>query len=421
MQSPAQLSYAYEVEPYSEAHWQKIEASTKLLGQLGHHVLFVPVLWHANCGSGPQMVVFHKEADTLVPDFSRLERYFRLVARECGPQRLLVLGVWGRWMQLGQRHPKAIELAETVYLTELKDDGSLAPIAWSSDYAAHEAMWAEVYAGVKALAARYLGVEGRQIVLGFADDVHPDPEIDAVWRRLAPESPGWDAWTHNYGEQGVRPVFFQIVDTAPPENVDALLDVSARREPLIENGVAVEPFYVSSCRDVQHARSPAALYYSVPDLAAAPQKTGRSIGLARIGLDFWSKTVPQVEGGESIADGFAGSRRRGGRAYPGRVVRNYRGYLTAQGPDGALPLIHFGALCEGVQAAQARWVIAREIARNPDQSEALRGVIELQFTKGARHGLIKDGGREVVEAVTVADLYAGWGPLFDAAATASGD
>jgi hypothetical protein len=100
------------------------------------------------------------------------------------------------------------------------------------------------------------------------------------------------------------------------------------------------------------------------------------------------------------------------------VVRNYRGYLTAKGPAGALPLVHFGALREGVQAAQARLLVVRGIKRFPERAAAWRAVLELQFTQGARHGKLTKAKPNEVQAVTSAELQAGWGPLFDAAGEA---
>jgi hypothetical protein len=413
MQSPAQLAFAYQVAPYGEEHWRAIEASTRLLGAIGHHVLFVPVLWHANCGSGPQMVVFRRQGDTLVPDFSRLERWFGLIGRECGPQRLLVLGVWGRWLR--PEHP----LAGSLHLTELTADGRLTPLAWSSDYAAHAALWTAVHRGVADLAARHLGLAEDRIVLGFADDAHPTAEQDAAWRTIAPRSMGWDAWTHDYAaDRGPRPAFFQIVDTAAPASVDALLAWPLRCAPLVEPDRPPRPFYVSSCRDVQDGSSPAVIYYSVPDLVATAQKMGDCIGFSRLGLDFWPKTIPLVDGTTAKGDGFAQDARRKGREHPGKVMRNYRGILTARGPTGALPLIHFAALREGVQAAQARLTIAQGAATVPARAAGWRAVLERQFTHGMRHAIIRTGNAADIAAVTVEDLYAGWAPLFTAAGEA---
>ncbi|MFP4354946.1 MAG: glycoside hydrolase domain-containing protein [Phycisphaerae bacterium] len=419
MQSPAQLSFAYDVKPYSEEHWEKIAASTRLLGQIGHHVLYVPVLWHANVGSGPQMVLFAKDGDSLKPDLAQLERYFKLVAEQNIRPRMIVLGVWGRWIRPGQRHPRLRQLASTLYLTEIKPDGTIGPLQFSSDYQAHEAMWKKVYQGAAELADKHLGVKPEQIVLGFGDDVYPDSKIDAFWQKIAPKSPGWDAWTHNYGGvSGPRPVFYQIVDTAAPETVDELLNISAMDKPFQRAVAARPPMYVSTCRGIQHDGSPAVLYYSIPDLAATPQKTGHSVGLARIGLDYWPKTMTLVSGRTSRTDGFGKETQRSGRAFPGRVARDYRSVLTARGPDGAVRLIHFDALRQGVQAAQARIVIAKAIADKHPRAAELRKVLELQFEKGARHRTITLG-RDKVREVTTEDLHGGWKPLFEAAAGVS--
>jgi hypothetical protein len=410
-QSPAQLAFAYKTEPYGEAHWKAIEASTRLLGDMGHHVLFVPVLWHANCGSGPQMIVFRRDGDTLQPDFSRLERYFKLVARECGPQRLLVLGVWGRWLAPGGRTDKYP--ADTLHLTS----DTLKPLAWSSDYHAHENLWRSVYDGVAKLAQQHLLVEQERIVLGFADDTHPGDEVDAFWRRIAPRSPGWDAWTHNYGFKGPRPSFFQIVDTAAPNDVKALLSWPPRSAPYVDDNGRPQPFYISATRDIQHSRSPAALYYSIPDATLIPQKTGHPVGFSRIGLDFWPKDIVTVDGTTVRGDGFAADGPDV-RTHPERVMRNYRGTLTAQGEPGAMPLVHFDALREGVQAAQARITVVRAMQAKPELRDKFMPTLERQWKEGFRYAVIKQGNSALIREVSAAEIRAGWEPLFRAAAEA---
>ena len=412
MQSPAQLAFAYRVPAWSPAHWTAIERSVRLLGDVGHHITTLPVLWHANAGSGPQAVVFRRDGDRLIPDLSRVDRLFRIIGRECGPQRWLVLGVWGRWLSVAG--------ADKIHLTELTADGRCVPLEWTADYAAHETMWKQVYDGVAELALRHLGVPPERIVLGLGDDDHPSEEVDAVWRRIAPRTPGWEAWTHNYdaGRRGPRPAYFQIVDTEAPASVDRLFAWPAATAPVMVDGHATTPFYLSACRDVQSDASPAVLYYSIPDLATAPQRMGHCAGFARMGLDFWrGKRIQLVDGTTAVGDGYARDGRDG-RTFPGRVARNYRGAFTAQGPDGALPMIHFDALREGVQAAQARILVVRAAQARPEQAEAARAVIELQFRAGARHSVVLGGKRPEILALDQATLVAGWSPLFAAAGQA---
>lgn len=97
--SPTQLAYFYQVPHYSAAHWEKIEQQLKLIGGLGNHVLYIPVLWHVNNGSGPQMVAFRDVDGKLVPDFTQLDRYLALVRKYLGPQRLVILSFWGGWIR----------------------------------------------------------------------------------------------------------------------------------------------------------------------------------------------------------------------------------------------------------------------------------------------------------------------------------
>ena len=371
--SPTQLAYFYQVPHDGPEHWRLIERQLELVGQLGNHILYLPVLWHNNTGSGPQMIVFKQAADgSLTPDFSRLERYLALVARHLGPQRRVVLGVWGRWMHERNTSPRI--LRDEMTLTGLDAEGRLAPLTIAADYEARPDLWKAVYDGVADRVERTLGVTRDRIVLGNGDDRHPSAEVDAFWRRIAPESPGWHAWTHHYGDPGPRPRLFEIVDAGSGADEPADGASAARGGWGAADGANL---FLCTLRDHHRDGVPPAVYFSCPDAAVGAQKRGRSVGLARIGLDYWLKPLP---GTVTPQTGYNG----GTHTDPQRVDRSRTSAIAAPGPDGPVPMLHFVALREGIQAAQARIVVEKALAAGVGDAAAFERALRTFRNEGSR-------------------------------------
>jgi len=369
--SPTQLAYFYQVPHYSDQHWEKIETQMQLVSQVGNHVLYIPVLWHVNNGSGPQMITFKEEGGKLTPDFTLLDRYLKLAARYYGPQRYVVLGVWGKWQrETGSTRTKADEL----FVTTPEANGGYGMLKLSADYSANAALWTAVFDGVATRVKTHLNVPASRIVLGNGDDRHPTNETDAAWQKIAPESPGWHAWTHHYGDMGPRPVLFEIVDPTCGR------DVPKAGESWVRGGwdaTTGKTLFLSTVRDIQFDGVPPAYYFSIPDISVGKQRTGTTVGLARIGLDYWPKRVPGVSGVDS---GFNG----GSRAAPGRVDRNRTTTLTAPGPKGPVAMLHYEALREGVQAAEARIVVEKAVQAKVGDTAAFEQALQIFWTKGSR-------------------------------------
>ena len=370
--NPTEPAEYYQVPHYSQQHWKLVENQLRLLGDLGHHMLYIPVLWHANTGSGPQMVVFRKAGGTLQPDFTHLDRYLALAARYLGPQRRVILGVWGRWMFDSPRARLPVDVA---FVTLVDDKGKPSMHKISADYAANEALWKAVYDGVAQRVRQHLNVPASHIILGFGDDRHPSDEVDAFWKKVAPESPGWQAWTHNYGNAGPRGALFEIVDTNSGKG---------RPDDIVRggwDGVNAGRLYISSARDCQYQGVPPAFYFTVPDAAVGKQTRGNSIGLARIGLDYWQRESRDWESGEvKSINNYNG----GPWTDPGRVDRNRTTYLTAPGPDGALPMLHYEAMREGIQAVHARIVLEKALRGDGADKDAILKALTLFRRKGSR-------------------------------------
>ncbi|MEI7833633.1 MAG: glycoside hydrolase domain-containing protein [bacterium] len=352
--SPTQLAYFYQVPHYSEAHWEKIEQQLKLIGGLGNHVLYIPVLWHVNNGFGPQMVAFRDVDGKLVPDFKQLDRYMALVRKYLGPQRLVILGVWGGWIRedsTSTRFP-----GNELYVTKVDAAGGYTMQKMSADYAANTELWKAVFDGVAVRVKTQLDVPAAKIILGNGDDRHPSDAIDAAWQKIAPESPGWASWTHNYGGTGPRPVYFEIVDAGSGK------DAPGPGQPVTRGGwdaLNGKTLFMCTARDEHRDGVPPSMYFTLPDVTVGRQKCGTAVGLARIGLDYWMKRIPSETGGVStLENGFHG----GPRTDPGRVDRSRTTTLTVPGPHGPVPMIQYEALREGIQAAEARILVEKAVA-----------------------------------------------------------
>jgi hypothetical protein len=312
----------------------------------------------------------------LVPDFTRLDRYLGLVRTYLGPQRLVVLGVWGPWIREGgtsTRFP-----GDELYVTRVDAGGGYGMHKLSADYLANADLWKAVFAGVAARVQAQLGVPASKIILGNGDDRHPSEAVDAAWRQIAPESPGWHAWTHHYGAPGPRPALFEIVDAGSGRTAPGTGQSAVRGG---WEALGGKPLFLCTARDQHRDGVAPGLYYALPDVAVGRQKCGVSVGLARIGLDYWPKRLPSETGGAFTIDtGFHG----GLGTDPGRVARSRTTTLTAPGPQGPVPMVHYEALREGIQAAQARILVEKALAGKVGDAPAFEAALLAHRADGVR-------------------------------------
>lgn len=95
VQSPDSVAKQYGVEMWSPRHWQLIERSFKLLGELGAKELYLPLIARTHFGNEHSMVRWiQKPGGGWDHDFSLVEKYVGLAARHLGASPVTGLYVW---------------------------------------------------------------------------------------------------------------------------------------------------------------------------------------------------------------------------------------------------------------------------------------------------------------------------------------
>jgi len=94
IQSPDTLAIEYGVPFWSEAHWQLIEQSLKLIGQTGCRTVYLPLICQTNQGNSQTMVRWIKKGDGYEHDFSVLDRYLDAAEKNLGRPKAVVFYMW---------------------------------------------------------------------------------------------------------------------------------------------------------------------------------------------------------------------------------------------------------------------------------------------------------------------------------------
>jgi hypothetical protein len=94
IQSPDSVALHYGVEMWSQRHWQLMEKSFELLGQVGTKTLYIPVQRRTHFGNEHGMVVWKKTAAGLTPDLTLVERYIDMAVCHLGKIPVVCLYVW---------------------------------------------------------------------------------------------------------------------------------------------------------------------------------------------------------------------------------------------------------------------------------------------------------------------------------------
>jgi len=99
IECPDTLALEYDVPLWSEKHWEMIGKAFKLIGETGSRSVYVPLIAHTNLGNEESMVRWIRKADgTYDYDFSTLEKYLDVAAKNMGTPKMVVLVVWDLYM-----------------------------------------------------------------------------------------------------------------------------------------------------------------------------------------------------------------------------------------------------------------------------------------------------------------------------------
>ncbi|MFH1022301.1 MAG: glycoside hydrolase domain-containing protein [Planctomycetota bacterium] len=363
-QSPDTVAIQYGVPMWSDKHWQLMEKSFRLLGEVGADVIYIPLIRHTHFGNEHTMVRWIRKADGgWDHDFGIVEKYLDLAVKHLGKIPTVCLYCWEPFTG-GAYLDKPGKEGKGMLFTILDPKTGALEEAEGPKWNTPEIrpFWKPVFDGLrKRLADR--GME-KSMVVGLAQDTRPSKECVEDLKAVAPDA-RWALHTHSHTRQihgqpvGNIASVWGMMTTPYPEvaryrgwtneyqetcfprcgagGVDALRTWSS----LVKYRLAVETMLTS------------------PGTASGGYKGLR--GLGRVGLDFW----PALQKGGSPASWgegglLAGRYPESGWGQLGLVSSTTR--LLAPGPDGAISTVRFEMLREGLQETEARIFIEKALA-----------------------------------------------------------
>lgn len=384
VQSPETIATYYKVEPWSDRHFQLLEPSLAMLGQVGNDVVHVPVIlgngipaardWIGDGGKPgawrlPMVRWVKTDAGALKPDFAVLERFLDLYTKHAAPPKALVLYVWdssnasevadayeNRRIASKAAKPKRPILVR-VWDAKTGASSDVEAPAFTADGA--EAFWKPLFDGVHEIVTRR-GWDERCIMLGLGGDMRPGQKTGEVLRKWAPYA-RWNILSHFSGDPGPTPDG-KLIATGG-------LEVGLKEFPWIEVARAspISTFEQQIEHPADYLIAPTNRWhheeYSSPlTFRTMPLVT---VGLGRLGLDFWTtgRDAPKAISFFSAVNA-----------------------LTTPGPDGAEPTVRFQMLREGVQDQQARTMLIRAYLKLPPDRQAPYRALADEFRTRAAAG-----------------------------------
>ncbi len=366
IQSPESVALRYDVPLWSEKHWQLMEKSFELLGQVGNRYVWIPLIARTNFGNAESMVYRKKNGGGAAePDFEVFDRYLDLAQKHLRLD-VVCLQIWD--MSSGGLHKRPgfrgfeegqgcrVSLRNGSGKTELSD-----VIKPSGPEA--EKFWGPVFKGIRArLGKRGLLDAG---MIGLAGDrTWASKEAVVLFEKLMPGA----KWVQNSHPGNLRPGGWNDMKIGywtrvytdfppPPSPWDQNRKCGWRRAGLRVPNVTCDIFPRYGCfvggSQLGH-HSPLALHR----MHLEATLLGNLTGLGRTGADFW----PVLKGARVRSDHSTSINARFPESTWSQLnMVNGTEALLAPGPEGAVPTERFEQIREGVQLSEARIFIEKAL------------------------------------------------------------
>jgi hypothetical protein len=348
-QSPESVALRYKVPLWSPEHWQLLEKSFELLGQIGADDVFITALRRTHFGNEHGMIHWRKQPDgTLQPDLSIAEKYLDLAVKHLGKVPVVCLYCWepytGAVYGSGPANTGNKGMLYTVVdLATGKLEEAEGP-QWGTP--AVRTFWQPVFDGLRDI-LRGRGMEG-SLMVGVAGDCQPNKAAVEDLRAVAPAAK-WVVQSHARADQlSGQPVGYLAdvwgspIAPDPARNRLHGWNASFLRTTFPREGSSTVMAIRTWSPLVQHR-------VALEGMSAAGLR-----GFGRMGADFWDVLEPK----DPVRSTYSRSLNILGR-YPESnwaqlYVGNTTPYILAPGPDGALPTVRFEMLREGAQDLEAR-------------------------------------------------------------------
>jgi len=346
-QSPTSLAMHYGVKEWSDRHWQLMEKSFALLGELGSDIVNVPVVERTQFGNDEGMVIWRRQADgSFRHDFSVVERYLALVRKHLVDPDFVVLNVYhaGGWQDRGPKQPNTV----TVVDAETGKRESMQVPEFGTE--ASKAFWRPVLWGLRDRLTK-AGL-GKTFTLGALSDGSPTPATCAAFNEIIPNV-GWARYCHK-----------TLHDDTPPRLAGGgrvVLHEYVYLPALPGPGAPLPPiFSYAGCPRAAFMRQEFDHRLSLHGYRTMAERAllKQTRGIGRICLDFW----PVLRVGNRLRD-LNNRWPHSSTAQRSPTLL----HLAAPGPDGAVPTVRFHALRESIQDAEAAIFVAEALSRHADR------------------------------------------------------
>jgi hypothetical protein len=380
IQSPDTLAEEYKVPLWSDAHWKLMAQSMRYIGESSSRVAYVPLIAQTNFGNAESMVRWIKKDDgTCDYDFTIVDKYLDMVAKEMGTPDMVVFTAWEIYLKPPENEVKVaagdsdyvkMEKSWAAARWDLRDKGpavtALDPSTGKTELvrlpryedASAKALWAPLFKQLRQrLAAR--GWE-KAMVIGMASDVSPSKAEMTVLQEVSGGLP-WIMHTHGGNRVGQKiQGQGEVCYVAYVWNVAYAPDPSeGRLYGWQRNELETQFLRFGGLNNM----SPSALAHFLE-----LNITGRQRGLGRIGADFWAP----FKNNKGRREGYAWSR------YPQSLWHslNLSSHMLVPGPDGPVASTRYEYLRQGLQECEARIALERILT-----DEALKAKLGTDLAK----------------------------------------
>ncbi|MCC5849213.1 MAG: hypothetical protein JJU29_14090 [Verrucomicrobia bacterium] len=385
LNSPASVARYYEVEKWSDEHFERLVPTLREMGRVGNHVLYITPVGRSHFGDEISMIRW-TGGNNPQPEFSALDRYLDLWGQHIGPPRKVIVYLnesswWGNRRE--------------VRVTTLNRPGAPGGevTEWPPFSASGQAeRWRAAVGGI-VQRVRQRGWDDTEVLIGVVGDQRNFSEEMTAFFETAAPGLRWATFTHGRGdpripdERGTSHTLggldFAYVEFPYAPDNRQLTDTPLNRRP--GRGPNSFPF-ITSFRGLPSANPTAddepGLYFFMP-LAAYNAPRRDYVGIGRLGMDFW-----ETPNGGTLIGRFE------------RWHNLYRGnprWMLPPGPKGALASQHTEALRMGTTLAEAMRILHEALT---DESANLSPDVKERGTKAYMamydlfHGIWSGGNNE---------------------------
>lgn len=290
LHSPETIARHYGATIWSDRHFELMEPSLRLLGQLGTHVMYLNTTGRTHFGNHHTIIRWTGTGSNVQPEFSALERYFTLWDRHVGTPRAIIVYM--------QEAPWWRNQEQSISVSRVSSAGGSGgtPVDFphfSRDGQAQ--IWRAAFAGL-VQRVRAMGWEDTRVLIGMVGDERSFPEAKERFYEVAAPGLRWATFTHGRGDPRIpddwdTPYELSGLDFAYVEYpYSPHRGRSFSENPLNSEGNWRNTFpYLTTMRQTQYetngrVHNDQPMYWRYMALSSA---WAEYRGFGRIGVDFW--------------------------------------------------------------------------------------------------------------------------------------